>query len=111
MSLETFCFPAWLFLLFVEGYKDAEFHLRKFEVEALPAVTHKEFIIQFQKLVCLDYIIRNTGKYNNLLCNIKQFYKIQSAAKSISIISYISIVKEVIIQAPFFTFPHLTFHV
>lgn len=80
-------------------------------MEALPAVTHKEFILQFQKLVCLDYIIRNTGKYNNLLCNIKLFYKIQSAAKSISIIRYISIVKEVIIQAPFFTFPHLTFNV
>lgn len=83
------------FQLFVEGYKDAEFHLRKFEVEALPAVTHKEFILQFQKLVCLDYIIRNTGKYNNLLCN-KLFYKIQSAAKSKSIIRYISYVEEVI---------------
>lgn len=80
-------------------------------MEALPAVTHKEFILQFQKLVCLDYIIRNTGKYNNLLCNIKLFYKIQSAAKSISIIRYISYVEEVIIQAPFLTFPHLTFNV
>lgn len=91
--------------MFVEGYKDAEFHLRKFEVEALPAVTQKEFILQFQKLVCLDYIIRNTGKYNNLLCNVKLFYKIQGAAKSISIIRYISYVEEVIIPAPFFTFP------
>lgn len=53
------------FQLFVEGYKDAEFHLRKFEVEALPAVTQKEFILQFQKLVCLDYIIRNTDRGND----------------------------------------------
>ena len=49
------------FQLFVDGYKDAEFHLRKFEVEPLPAATNKDFLIQFQKLVCLDYIIRNTG--------------------------------------------------
>ena len=49
------------FQLFVEGYKDAEFYLRKMEVEPLPAVTNKDFLFQFQKLVCLDYIIRNTG--------------------------------------------------
>ena len=49
------------FQLFVEGYKDAEFHLRKMEADPLPAVTNKDFLFQFQKLVCLDYIIRNTG--------------------------------------------------
>ena len=49
------------FQLFVDGYKDAEFHLRKFEVEPLPTATNKDFLFQFQKLVCLDYIIRNTG--------------------------------------------------
>ena len=75
-------------------------------MEALPAVTYKEFILQFQKLVCLDYIIRNTGIYDNLLSNIKLFYKIQSAAISISILRYISYVKKVIMQASFFTFPH-----
>ncbi|XP_015776911.1 PREDICTED: phosphatidylinositol 4-kinase type 2-beta-like [Acropora digitifera] len=49
------------FQLFVDGYKDAEFHLRKFEMESLPTATNKDFTFQFQKLVCLDYIIRNTG--------------------------------------------------
>ena len=49
------------FQLFVEGYKDAEFHLRKMEAEPLPAATNHDFLFQFQKLVCLDYIIRNTG--------------------------------------------------
>ena len=63
-------------------------------MEALPAVTQKEFILQFQKLVCLDYIIRNTGKYNNLLCNVKLFFKIQGAAKNIGIIRYISYVEK-----------------
>lgn len=53
------------FQTFVDGYKDAEFHLRKFEVESLPAITNKDFLIQFQKLVCLDYIIRNTDRGND----------------------------------------------
>ena len=55
------CFQLGSFQCFVDGYKDAEFHLRKMEVEPLPAVTNKDFLFQFQKLVCLDYIIRNTG--------------------------------------------------
>lgn len=63
------------FQSFVEGYKDAEFHLRKMEAEPLPAVTNKDFLFQFQKLVCLDYIIRNTGTQHcgllifNLMCH------------------------------------------
>lgn len=59
------------FQLFVDGYKDAEFHLRKIEVEPLPAATNKDFLFQFQKLVCLDYIIRNTGtlRYGLLMFN------------------------------------------
>ena len=51
------------FQLFVDGYKDAEQHLRKFENEGLPAKTKENFQFQFEKLVCLDYIIRNTGKF------------------------------------------------
>ena len=63
-DVDIFCFVLQLgsFQTFVEGYKDAEFHLRKFEVEPLPTTTNKDFLFQFQKLVCLDYIIRNTGK-------------------------------------------------
>ncbi|XP_074613409.1 phosphatidylinositol 4-kinase type 2-alpha-like [Acropora palmata] len=53
------------FQLFVDGYKDAEFHLRKFEMESLPTATNKDFTFQFQKLVCLDYIIRNTDRGND----------------------------------------------
>ncbi|XP_078725369.1 phosphatidylinositol 4-kinase type 2-beta isoform X1 [Lampetra fluviatilis] len=47
--------------LFVEGYKDAEDWLRRFEVEPLPENTNKQLQLEFEKLVCLDYIIRNTG--------------------------------------------------
>lgn len=53
------------FQLFVEGYKDAEYHLRKFENEAPPSKTLKNFQFQFEKLVCLDYIIRNTDRGND----------------------------------------------
>ena len=67
-----FIFQLGSFQLFVEGYKDAEFYLRKMEVEPLPAVTNKDFLFQFQKLVCLDYIIRNTGTvyYGRLIFNL-----------------------------------------
>ena len=61
MLMLIFGFQLGSFQTFVDGYKDAEFHLRKFEVEPLQAITNKDFLIQFQKLVCLDYIIRNTG--------------------------------------------------
>ena len=30
-------------------------------MESLPTATNEDFTFQFQKLVCLDYIIRNTG--------------------------------------------------
>ncbi|XP_028390921.1 phosphatidylinositol 4-kinase type 2-alpha-like [Dendronephthya gigantea] len=53
------------FQLFVEGYKDAEFYLRKFENEHLPSKTLNNFQFQFEKLVCLDYIIRNTDRGND----------------------------------------------
>jgi len=49
---------------FVEGYKDAEFWLRKFEYDPLPEETKKDYQFQFEKLVVLDYIIRNTGDLN-----------------------------------------------
>ena len=49
------------FQLFVEGFKDAEYHLRRFENEPLQSKTKKNFQFLFEKLVCLDYIIRNTG--------------------------------------------------
>lgn len=53
------------FQLFVEGYKDAECHLKKFENEPLSSKTKDDFQFQFEKLVCLDYIIRNTDRGND----------------------------------------------
>lgn len=58
--------PLWLqvgsFQLFVEGYKDADYWLRRFEAEPLPENTNRQLLLQFERLVVLDYIIRNTGE-------------------------------------------------
>jgi phosphatidylinositol 4-kinase type 2 len=51
--------------LFVEGYKDAEFHLRRFESDHLPPHVAQEFQLKFERLVVLDYIIRNTDRGND----------------------------------------------
>ncbi|XP_054059972.1 phosphatidylinositol 4-kinase type 2-beta [Rissa tridactyla] len=53
------------FQLFVEGYKEADYWLRKFETDPLPENTRKEFQSQFEKLVILDYVIRNTDRGND----------------------------------------------
>lgn len=53
------------FQLFVESYKEAEFWLRKFEADPLPENIRKQFQSQFEKLVILDYIIRNTDRGND----------------------------------------------
>jgi len=51
--------------LFVEGYKDAEYYLKKFETAQPPAEAMNEFQHNFEKLVVLDYIIRNTDRGND----------------------------------------------
>lgn len=51
------------FQLFVEGYKDADYWLRRFEAEPLPENTNRQLLLQFERLVVLDYIIRNTGRF------------------------------------------------
>ncbi|XP_061686332.1 phosphatidylinositol 4-kinase type 2-alpha isoform X2 [Syngnathoides biaculeatus] len=53
------------FQLFVDGYKDADFWLRRFEAEPLPENTNRQLQLQFERLVVLDYIIRNTGMGND----------------------------------------------
>ncbi|XP_077991980.1 phosphatidylinositol 4-kinase type 2-alpha-like [Glandiceps talaboti] len=53
------------FQLFVSGYKDADFWLRRFDTESLPESTAKQFQWQFERLVVLDYIIRNTDRGND----------------------------------------------
>lgn len=50
------------FQLFVNGFKDADFWLRKFDSEDLPVSTATKLQHLFERLVVLDYIIRNTGK-------------------------------------------------
>ncbi|XP_069487965.1 phosphatidylinositol 4-kinase type 2-beta isoform X1 [Ambystoma mexicanum] len=53
------------FQLFVEGYKEADYWLRKFETDPLPENTRKKLQSQFEKLVILDYVIRNTDRGND----------------------------------------------
>jgi phosphatidylinositol 4-kinase type 2 len=50
---------------FVEGYKDADYHLRRFETVPLDPETAAEFQHRFERLVVLDYIIRNTDRGND----------------------------------------------
>ena len=49
----------------MEGYKDADYWLRRWESEPLPETVKKQFQFQFEKLVILDYIIRNTDRGND----------------------------------------------
>ncbi|PWA16946.1 hypothetical protein CCH79_00012665 [Gambusia affinis] len=53
------------FQMFVDGYKDADFWLRRFEAEPLPENTNRQLQLQFERLVVLDYIIRNTDRGND----------------------------------------------
>ncbi|TNN17234.1 Phosphatidylinositol 4-kinase type 2-beta [Schistosoma japonicum] len=53
------------FQLFVSGCQDADYWLRHFDSESLPKPTSSEFRFQFEKLVVLDYLIRNTDRGND----------------------------------------------
>ncbi|XP_055494109.1 phosphatidylinositol 4-kinase type 2-beta [Leucoraja erinacea] len=53
------------FQLFVDSYKEADYWLRRFETDPLPENTRKQFQSQFEKLVILDFIIRNTDRGND----------------------------------------------
>lgn len=53
------------FQLFVDGYKDADYWLRRFEIDPLPQAVGQKFQMQFERLVVLDYIIRNTDRGND----------------------------------------------
>lgn len=54
------------FQMFVEGYKDADYWLRRFDSdEVLSEEESKIFQSQFERLVILDYIIRNTDRGND----------------------------------------------
>ncbi|KAM4710350.1 phosphatidylinositol 4-kinase type 2-beta [Discoglossus pictus] len=53
------------FQLFVDGYKEADHWLRRFETDPLPENTRKQLQSQFERLVILDYVIRNTDRGND----------------------------------------------
>ncbi|XP_073441369.1 phosphatidylinositol 4-kinase type 2-beta isoform X1 [Dendrobates tinctorius] len=53
------------FQLFVDGYKEADYWLRRFETEPLPENIRKQLQSQFERLVILDYVIRNTDRGND----------------------------------------------
>ncbi|VDM25979.1 unnamed protein product [Toxocara canis] len=56
------------FQLFVNGYQDASYWLRQWETyheQSPPPATMKEFQLEFEKMVVLDYIIRNTDRGND----------------------------------------------
>lgn len=53
------------FQLFVNGYKDAQDQLGEFVNNPLPPDFEKELQFLFEKLVVLDYIIRNTDRGND----------------------------------------------
>lgn len=58
----TTYFQVGSFQLFVEGYREADYWLRRFEAEPLPENIRKQLQSQFERLVVLDYVIRNTGE-------------------------------------------------
>lgn len=51
--------------MFVHGFKDADYWLRRFEQEPLQPKLTSNFQLQFERLVVLDYIIRNTDRGND----------------------------------------------
>lgn len=53
------------FQIFVDGFKDADHWLRRFEQEPLQKKVAQNFQFQFERLVVLDYIIRNTDRGND----------------------------------------------
>lgn len=53
------------FQMFVQDFKDADYYLRKFETEPLPEEVNSDFQFKFERLVALDYIIRNTDRGND----------------------------------------------
>uniref|UniRef100_A0A8D3DZ02 Phosphatidylinositol 4-kinase type 2 n=1 Tax=Scophthalmus maximus TaxID=52904 RepID=A0A8D3DZ02_SCOMX len=53
------------FQLFVECFREADYWLRRFEAEPLAENIRKQLQSQFERLVVLDYVIRNTDRGND----------------------------------------------
>ena len=65
--------------MFVEGYKDADYWLRRFETdETLSEEEARNFQLEFERLVVLDYIIRNTGKTLNVFTQLMSIESLSS---------------------------------
>lgn len=56
--------------MFVKGYKDATEYLEEFKTKPLAQHMERKFQLEFERLVVLDYIIRNTDRGNDnwLIC-------------------------------------------
>lgn len=67
------------FQLFVENYEDASIWLRRFEEFSPEPEVKIEFQRQFERLVILDYIIRNTDRGND---NWLIYYKVKPATEA-----------------------------
>ncbi|CAF1473245.1 unnamed protein product, partial [Didymodactylos carnosus] len=52
------------FQLFVEGYSDADVLLKQIDHDSLTEEVSQQFQRKFERLVVLDYIIRNTDRNN-----------------------------------------------
>ena len=53
------------FQVFVKGYKDAEVQLEEFKSDVLAPHLERALQQEFERLVVLDYIIRNTDRGND----------------------------------------------
>eukprot|EP00049_Salpingoeca_infusionum_P003901 m.72327 g.72327 ORF g.72327 m.72327 type:complete len:393 (-) comp12330_c0_seq2:70-1248(-) len=51
--------------LFVRGFKDANVVLEELDMNAIEPATKQSLLYQFQLMVCLDYITRNTDRGND----------------------------------------------
>ena len=49
----------------MKGYKDAEVQLEEFKTDPLPQYLERTLQLEFERLVVLDYIIRNTDRGND----------------------------------------------
>ena len=49
----------------MKGYKDAEVQLEEFKSDLLPQHLERALQLEFERLVVLDYIIRNTDRGND----------------------------------------------
>eukprot|EP01135_Chromosphaera_perkinsii_P006000 Nk52_evm3s378 gene=Nk52_evmTU3s378 len=53
------------FQTFVNGFTDAVVFLQEYDIHKLPAATQHQFRVQFESLVILDYLTRNTDRGND----------------------------------------------